>query len=391
MPTSTPGVGGAILPHASRPTAPTAMSIFHVQRHRPWLVGALTAIAAAQAGAAPNHFDPLSQPAVLSSRAQSGVLLSVARAGDRLVAVGERGTILLSDDQGQSWQQAASPVSVSLTRVSFTDAQHGWAVGHGQVVLATQDGGKSWTRQLDGVQAAKLELDAVNGHPQASEEQRKQAQRLVDQGPDKPFLDVHFFDAQRGLVVGAYGAIFATQDGGKTWRSRRADVPNPTGRHLNHLLVQGPSVYLAGEQGALFHAAAPDAAFKPIQTPYAGTFFGIFASSQGDLLAYGLRGNVWRNAAGSETWDKVNTPAPVTITAATRLSDGRLVLVDEAGKLLLSADGGRSFAAVRLKQAASFTDVVQARDGSLVMSSARGAVHVPSSALLGTSSGTSKP
>lgn len=367
------------------------MSFFLVQRHRPWLLGALTAIAAAQAGAAPTHFDPLSKPAVLSSRAQSGVLLSVARAGDRLVAVGERGTIVLSDDQGQSWQQAASPVSVSLTRVSFADAQHGWAVGHGQVVLATQDGGKTWARQLDGVQAARLELDGVNANPQASEEQRKQAQRLVDQGPDKPFLDVHFFDARRGLVVGAYGAIFATQDGGKTWRSRRADVPNPTGRHLNHLLVQGESVYLAGEQGALFHAATPDGAFKLVQTPYAGTFFGVFASSQGDLLAYGLRGNVWRNAAGTDSWDKVATPAPVTITGGARLADGRLILVDEAGKLLLSRDNGQTFAQVALKQAASFTDVVQARDGSLVLSSARGAVHVPPSALSGTSSGTSKP
>ena len=218
-----------------------------------------------------------------------------------------------------------------------------------------------------------------------------QAQRLVDQGPDKPFLDVHFFDAQRGLVVGAYGAIFATQDGGKTWRSRRADVPNPTGRHLNHLLVQGESVYLAGEQGALFHAATPDGAFKLVQTPYAGTFFGIFASGQGDLLAYGLRGNVWRNPAGTDTWDKVATPAPVTITAGARLSDGRLILVDEAGKLLLSRDHGQTFAQVALKQAASFTDVAQASDGSLVLSSARGAVHVPPAALSGTSLGTSKP
>lgn len=367
------------------------MSLLPVERLRPWLVGAWTAIAAAQAGAAPASFDPLNKPAVLSSRAQAGVLLSVARAGERLVAVGERGTIVRSDDQGQSWQQVASPVSVSLTRVGFADAQHGWAVGHGQVVLATQDGGKTWTRQLDGVQAARLELDAVNANPLASEEQRKQAQRLVDQGPDKPFLDVHFFDAQRGLVVGAYGAIFATQDGGKTWRSRRADVPNPTGRHLNHLLVQGESVYLAGEQGALFHAATPDGAFKLVQTPYAGTFFGIFASGQGDLLAYGLRGNVWRNPAGTDTWDKVATPAPVTITAGARLSDGRLILVDEAGKLLLSRDHGQTFAQVALKQAASFTDVAQASDGSLVLSSARGAVHVPPAALSGTSLGTSKP
>ncbi|MFX9023723.1 photosystem I reaction center subunit IV, partial [Acinetobacter baumannii] len=59
----------------------------------------------------------MNNPAVRSSRGPAGVLLSVARAGERLVAVGERGTIVRSDDQGQSWQQVASPVSVSLTRV----------------------------------------------------------------------------------------------------------------------------------------------------------------------------------------------------------------------------------------------------------------------------------
>lgn len=338
-------------------------------------------------------FDPLQTAAALSSRASAGVLLAVARAGDRIVAVGERGTIVLSDDQGQTWRQARSPVSVALTRVSFADAEHGWAVGHGQVVLASQDGGQTWTRQLDGLQAAKLEMAAAQADPQA----QQQAQRLLDQGADKPFLDVHFFDRQNGLVVGAYGAIFATRDGGKTWRSRRADVPNPSGRHLNHLLVQGKALYLAGEQGTLFQAEGPDQPFKALQTPYAGTFFGVIASRQGDLLAYGLRGNVWRSAAGSGTWEKVATPAPVTLTGGTLLADGRLVLVDEAGKLLVSRDHGQSFAPVALKQTASFTDVVQARDGSLVLSSARGALHVPAAALAanaaaaGTVSGAAKP
>ena len=367
---------------------------------RRWLAGAWVALAATVApvqattpapSVAASQFDPLQKSAALSSRAQAGVLLSVARAGDRIVAVGERGTIVLSDDQGQTWRQASAPVSVTLSRVSFVDAEHGWAVGHGQVVLASQDGGQTWTRQLDGLQAAKLEMAAVQADPQASDEHRKQAQRLLDQGADKPFLDVRFFDRQNGLVVGAYGAIFATRDGGKTWRSRRADVPNPSGRHLNHLLVLGKALYLAGEQGTLFQAEGPDQPFKAVQTPYAGTFFGVIASRQGDLLAYGLRGNVWRSAAGSGTWEKVATPAPVTLTGGTLLADGRMVLVDEAGKLLVSRDSGQSFATVSLKQTASFTDVVQTRDGSLVLSSARGAMHVPAAAVAGTSPGAAKP
>jgi photosystem II stability/assembly factor-like uncharacterized protein len=358
--------------------SPLSMSVPPLALHRlAWWTGLLAACACLPAGAAPANFDPLQHPAAISVRATASVLLRLARAGERLVAVGERGTILLSDDQGKSWRQVPAPVSVSLTGVFFADDQNGWIVGHGQVVLHSQDGGQTWQRQLDGVQAARIELETAQADPNASEDQRKTAQRLVKEGADKPFLDVHFFDAQHGLVVGAYGSIFATADGGKTWRSRRADLNNPAGRHLYRLHVQGNELYLAGEQGALFHASGRDSRFEQVKTPYAGSFFGVLRSAKGDVLAYGLRGNLWRQAAGSDTWDQVPTPAPVTITSAALLRDGSIVMVDEAGKLLRSTDEGKSLAPLPLSQTASFTDVVQARDGGLALTSARGAVRIP--------------
>ena len=53
---------------------------------------------------------PLNTPAMRVPVAQNGVLIDLARAGTRLVAVGERGLVLFSDDNGQSWQQAGVPV-----------------------------------------------------------------------------------------------------------------------------------------------------------------------------------------------------------------------------------------------------------------------------------------
>jgi photosystem II stability/assembly factor-like uncharacterized protein len=342
----------------------------------PW-TSLLAAFACFPVAAAPDSFDPLQHSAAISVRATASVLLSMARAGERLVAVGERGTILLSDDQGKSWRQVPVPVSVSLTGVSFIDGQTGWVVGHGQLVLHSQDGGQTWQRQLDGVQAARIELETTQADPNASEDQRKTAQRLVKEGADKPFLDVHFFDAQHGLVVGAYGSIFATADGGKTWRSRRADLNNQAGRHLYRLHVQGNDLYLAGEQGALYHARGRDSRFEQIKTPYAGSFFGVLLSAKGDVLAYGLRGNLWRQAAGNDTWSQVPTPSPVTITSAALLRDGSIVMVDEAGKLMRSTDEGKSVAPLPLNQAASFTAVVQAGNAGLVLAGARGALRIP--------------
>lgn len=55
--------------------------------------------------------------AMQMDKAATSMLLDIAKAGDRLVAVGERGHILYSDDKGESWVQAAVPTSVMLTRV----------------------------------------------------------------------------------------------------------------------------------------------------------------------------------------------------------------------------------------------------------------------------------
>jgi len=61
--------------------------------------------------------------------------------------------VILSDDDGATWHQAKVPVSVTLTAVSFGTPAKGWAVGHSGIVLHTEDGGETWVKQLDGIQA----------------------------------------------------------------------------------------------------------------------------------------------------------------------------------------------------------------------------------------------
>ena len=91
--------------------------------------------------------DSANKPAEIEPLAAGSLLLDLAVAGNRLVAVGERGHVLLSDDQGATWRQAKSvPTRVMLTAVFFVDAQYGWAVGHDETILNTADGGENWTR-----------------------------------------------------------------------------------------------------------------------------------------------------------------------------------------------------------------------------------------------------
>src|SRR5579862_192446 len=76
------------------------------------------------------------------------LLLDAARVGSRVVAVGDRGYIVVSDDDGASWKRAVAPAVPLLTAVDFVDAKNGWAVGHDTTILATHDGGDTWTRQF---------------------------------------------------------------------------------------------------------------------------------------------------------------------------------------------------------------------------------------------------
>lgn len=323
-----------------------------------------------------NAIDPLDRPAQMSARADRSVLLAVGRADKRLVVVGESGIILLSDDNGATWRQVNAPTSVTLTNVHFVSGNVGWVVGHGAVILHTRDGGETWVRQLDGRQAAQLDVDAARarvaaGDP-AGNKALADAERQLKDGPDKPLLDVYFSDEKNGLVVGAYGLIFATDDGGKTWHSLRERLDNPKGRHLYDIQAVGTKILVVGEQGALYRSIDGGGTFSEIKTPYVGTFFGALAASQGEIIIYGLRGNVFRSSDDGVSWQKVDLGLPVTLTAGDRLADGALVLVDETGRVLQSRDGGQSFKAVPVPQPSPFTGIIHAADGSLVLSGARG-------------------
>lgn len=317
--------------------------------------------------------DLLDSPAPDNPQASRAVLLDVTRAGERLVAVGERGLVLTSADNGRAWQQAHVPVSVALTRVQFVDAQQGWAVGHSGVVVHSADSGLSWTRQLDGLAAAKIEVQAAA--TTSDERRRNNAARLVSEGADKPWLDLLFVDARHGWLVGAYGLFFATDDGGLTWTSRMGDIDNPGGLHLYAIRKLGDQLYIAGEQGAFFKSGS-DGRFQRVHTPYQGSFFGLAVTAEGNLLAYGLRGNAWRHTTADGAWQQTALGNEVTLTADMRTTEGGLLLADEAGHLSLSRDDGITFTPLGVDAKGYVAGLAQAADGALITAGARGVQRV---------------
>ncbi|WP_173346122.1 WD40/YVTN/BNR-like repeat-containing protein [Pseudoduganella dura] len=309
------------------------------------LIMAVSGIAAPVLAGRPTMLD---RPAVPGPEAARQMLTAATWAGKRIVAVGRGGAVVYSDDQGATWRPARKvPTSAMLTAVAFADDRVGWAVGHLGVVLRSIDGGVTWERQLDGVQAAQLALaDAERrAAAQASEQAQgavKAARFLVEDGPNKPLLTLVVQSAREVEVAGAFGLVFATSDGGVTWEPESARFDNARGMHLYAAARSGNDLVYVGEQGTVLRGPA-DGLLKTVATPYPGTMFGVLAIRGGRLLAHGLRGNALLSEDGGLTWRQVATGMPASIQAGAVLDDGAVLLASETGQLVASRDGGRTF------------------------------------------------
>ncbi|WP_343077601.1 YCF48-related protein [Pseudomonas sp.] len=319
---------------------------------------------------------PLDRPALQSRLADQSALLDVVNVHGRLVAVGERGHILLSGDDGNSWAQAPVPVSVTLTAVNFSDAQNGWVVGHGGVVLKTQDGGVQWTRQLDGRSLTGALAQALLTAQNAGDERlARKLQRLIDEGPDKPLLDVRFLDPLRGFAAGAYGLLLATDDGGLHWRVACDLLESGEDRHLYAIRRLGNRLFLVGEQGLLYRSSDNGHSFAPLPSPAEGSWFDLLGEGD-ELLLLGLRGALWRSEDGGVHWSQLRVDTQYSFVTGAALADGKgYLLADDGGGIWQLPAGAEE--AHRLDSSARFplTGLTFAADGEAVASGLLGTLR----------------
>jgi len=345
-----------------------------LNKGRPALMAALAlSTAGALAAEVP---DTLNRPATRVARPGQAFLLGVANAGDRVVAVGERGVVVLSDDQGKTWRQAVVPVSVTLTAVSFASAKKGWAVGHRGVILATVDGGETWTQQLEGGQFAQQALAQVRVAASPASAALANAELLVKDGADKPFLDVSFTDDMHGLAVGAYGLCAATHDGGARWVSCMDRLPNPNGAHLYAIARSSPVTYIAGEQGLVLRAD-DGANFAAVASPHTTSVFTVGIAANGDIVLGSLRGAAFVSTDQGRSFDKLGADTPGSFSGAARTRDGRLLLSTQMGQLLQYDPAARRLKMLATPPMAPLTGLTQGTSGALVLVGVRGASVLP--------------
>lgn len=288
------------------------------------------------------------QAAQVLPHASSAELLGVAQAGPRLVAVGDHGVIVYSDDQGRQWRQAQQvPFDGLLTGVSFANAQQGWAVGHAGVILHSQDGGQSWALQRSDTQA------------------------------DRPLYAVHFFDAQHGVAVGLWSLVLVTEDGGKSWVQQTLSPPAGAKKADLNLLslfadAQG-TLYASAERGMVLKSTDRGHSWQYLSTGYAGSFWSGLALADGTLVVAGLRGSLYRSSDGGQSWQRSDTHSKASITGLAA-QGMQLVAVGMDGQVLRSTDAAQSFSPQPAVERAALTAVAWPAGGEPVLLSRSGPV-----------------
>ena len=247
-------------------------------------------------------FSPKSPPQaeLLATRPDRVQINGLFNLGARVVAVGERGSVLLSDDQGVSWQPAsvATQRNATLTAVVALDDKRLLAVGHDGWILRSEDAGSSWQ---------EMRYDSDLG---------------------EPLLGIWTSDGNSVMAFGSFGKFYQSADAGKTWTPQSLDIDNA---HLNSMAGGDDGRrMLVGEQGLVLRTTDAGQHWQSLPAFYSGSLFGIVRLSANNWVTYGMRGHVFVSHDFGDSWTQVKVGNQLPLY-------GHVLLPDQSGLVIVGA------------------------------------------------------
>lgn len=252
---------------------------------------------------------------------------------DRAMVIGYAGKIIVTEDGGMTWSVIHSGTDRALYSMDFVSDREGWITGQDGIILHTSDGGKTWERQNSGTVLYLFAVDFINEregwiagdkathlhtkdggktwriHKMAKPAGLSVEEALIEQDPI--LYDVQFVDRQNGWIVGEFGKIYHTADGGGTW---------------------------VEQQGSLIGGDLIDALDLP-------TFFGVHFLDASTGVAVGLEGRIARTTDGGATWrfDRFESDIPLAdpLFRPLLFADGTGWAVGAAGEVVRQYTQGR--------------------------------------------------
>lgn len=287
------------------------------------------------------------RPALQLPLAKEAVMLDLEAHGNNVFAVGERGIILRSTDQGTSWEQLESPIDVTLTDLSFASEKEAWIVGHESTILHSVDGGATW---------------AIKRYKPEEE---------------KFYMSVNFVSPQSGYVLGTDGELWVTEDGGKKWDVTILSVEEWYQNHLFAVEKVGQTALVAAERGGVFYSKNGLSDWQAIPSPYEGSFFSVNEIAN-QFLIFGMSGHLYSIDPTSLEWTKINTGTDQFLLHSVKSTDGKqVIIVGRGGVILVINEKGELVKKIEDSSRVDYTAVTVLGDSVYLASMAGGVIKMP--------------
>ena len=322
---------------------------------------------------------------------------------DHAWVVGSRGVILHLTNNGENVELLNSGVEKAFYDVNFVDPQNGIVVGQEGTLLKTTDGGKSWRKisielHLEDWQKAlphffglsrgadpnKIWVVGPVGTILRSRDGGETWENITLPAPPEQFggrnwdltlNGVYFADDNEGWIVGEFGKILHTTDGGDNWE-RQVNVLNlpkftrpelseeealkrrVPELHLEDLYILGVSFldndrgFVAAESGILLETVDGGATWTNVSSGSFNTLLSVTAVRRDGsslTLASGVLGTVARKT-DSGGWTFLSQVQERVLTWIRSTSFDKAgdfgVACGGKGTILLTGDGGKNWTQV---------------------------------------------
>jgi len=237
---------------------------------------------------------------------------------------GELGRIVRTTDGGKSWRREDAGTKRPFLAMSCLDANTAWLAGKEGIVYATTDGGGTWTQ--------------------------------LQTGSSRHLFTIEFPNATRGHAAGDFGTMIHTEDGGKTWTVQRipetVQLPEsaldtgvePGDVNLYALSYGDPEhVWVVGEFGIVVASSDGGLTWHQQHTPVESTLFGVRFMDAHRGFAVGIDSVILATDDGGETWRTVTPPVTQRSYFDVMLRGQNGWIVGDSGTILKTADGGKTW------------------------------------------------
>lgn len=272
---------------------------------------------------------------------------------------------LLSNARAQQrvWTSTQQgPIGKDLNAVFFVDSKRGWIAGDGGFLSVTADGGQSWTSQKvgttdpisdvyfrskeEGYLLSSNRIFATDDGGVTWREVRRFAG--ADYGGQPDLYSVRFANKKRGWIVGSVSRrnqiidslVLYTDDGGESWQRQRV----PVREELIHLdFTSDERGWVVGAAGTILHTKDAGQSWVRQKSDVAATLYNVDFRNKEKGWAVGERGTILRTTDGGERWELIPGPIQSTLLSVKFLNDDDGWAIGRGGVILRSGDGGRTW------------------------------------------------